>query len=63
MNFGANFVTHSGRPIVQDPSDGYIYVRCPKRHLVECIPKDEWETHWLHDMCFNPKFNIECSIE
>ena len=56
-------MTHSGRPIIMDPSDGYIYVRCPQRHLVEMISKDEWETHWLHDKCFDPKFNIECSIE
>ena len=56
-------ITHSGRAIVMDPSDGYIYVRCYKRHLVERIPKEEWETHWLHDKVFDPKFNIECSIE
>ena len=54
--------TNSGRPIVMIPSTGNVYVRCNKGHLVECIKRIEWESHWLYEKVNDPKFNIECSI-
>ena len=55
--------THSGRPIVQSNGDGPIWVRCCKGHLVELIPRADWESHWLYPKVNDDRFNIECSIQ
>lgn len=52
---------HSGRPIVTI-TDGAIFIRCCRLHLVERVPTEAWESHWLHDRVFDPHWQVECSI-
>ena len=53
---------HYGRAVIM-ATDRAVYVRCPKLHLVERIPIDAWPGHWLRERVFEPRWEIECSID
>lgn len=55
--------SHSGRCVVM-VTDRAVYVRCPRMHLIEKIPLEEWDlAHWLYERVFSPRFCIECSVD
>lgn len=54
---------HYGRCVIM-ATDRAVYVRCPRGHLIERVPIEEWDpAHWLYERAFSAQFCVECSID